>query len=399
MWKTEPDWINGLKGLGWVDGLKGIACILVFSHHFLVGFYPAAYYGKEYQSHVSFDVYFSQSIVGIILNGNFWVYVFCVLSAIVLSYSLNKNDAFYEKLSNGLLKRYFRLALPVFTISVFVLICKNVWGGFTNVVASEMTGSPWLASYYTNPLTIRDLFLSSFVYVWFTGDDKFSGAFWMLTYIFHGSILTYLLNVISHKRSKKVLWLSVIPLFAYIVLDSLLAAYVLGFLLEKCLIEREYTISNRYIQMVIGGTFVITGLLFGGYPSGVVPTNGYHMISNLPFSISPSGFWHLIGSGLLILGIIICGGVQNVLQIKPLVYLGKLSYAVYLIHIPLLFTAGTSIFMWLMPHLSYNQSALVSYIVTLVMLIGISTLFHVTVEVWCGKLLAKIEKGFGADFV
>ena len=90
----------------WLDGWKGILCILIFVHHFCLLFFPAIHYGVNAPSYLQgVDTFLSQSPLSVILNGNYMVALFCVISAVVISRSLiRKQDT--HKLVRVVLKRY-----------------------------------------------------------------------------------------------------------------------------------------------------------------------------------------------------------------------------------------------------------------------------------------------------
>lgn len=111
------------KRIYWIDGLKGIACIMIFVHHFFVGFMPASYYGVGAMQHGNdgWEVLLSQNPASVLINGNFWVCVFCVLSGLVQGYKIFSMESL-DRLPKDMVKRYFRLSLPVFFISLIVYL-------------------------------------------------------------------------------------------------------------------------------------------------------------------------------------------------------------------------------------------------------------------------------------
>lgn len=107
-----------------------------------------------------------------------------------------------DRLPKDMMKRYFRLSLPVFFISLIVyLMIKGEM--IYNVQANQIVQSPWLGTYYSEKKTLKDVFYTSFISVWFVGESTFSNAFWMLKEIFMGSYLTYILSMIGYKKRKK----------------------------------------------------------------------------------------------------------------------------------------------------------------------------------------------------
>ena len=60
--------------IDWMDGLKGLACIIIVIHHFILGYYPAAYLGAGGYSHCvsGADIRFAQSPLAFFTIGDFW---------------------------------------------------------------------------------------------------------------------------------------------------------------------------------------------------------------------------------------------------------------------------------------------------------------------------------------
>ena len=98
-----------------------------------------------------------------------------------------------------MVKRYLRLSLPVFVISIIVFLMMNS-NMFYNTRINDVVGSSWLANYYLSKASLSSLLFSSFVSVWISGDTTFSTAFWMLPYIFIGSYI--LAMIINNKKPR-----------------------------------------------------------------------------------------------------------------------------------------------------------------------------------------------------
>lgn len=76
--------------LDWVDGLRGLACVLMFVHHWMTSFYPSTYNGEMKTSYMPYnlDVKWSAYPISFLTNGNFLLFIFCVVSGLVLSYQI-----------------------------------------------------------------------------------------------------------------------------------------------------------------------------------------------------------------------------------------------------------------------------------------------------------------------
>jgi len=69
-----------------LDGIRGIAAFAVFVCHFIQVFVPHVYYLDAAQGHGLWEDEFATSPFNIIVNGNFAVCLFFVLSGFVLSH-------------------------------------------------------------------------------------------------------------------------------------------------------------------------------------------------------------------------------------------------------------------------------------------------------------------------
>lgn len=366
------------KRIDWVDGLKGIACVLIFCHHFALIFFPATFYGPWVESRLrGIDTYLAQSPLGVALNGNFLLAVFCMLSAFILSLQvMGMEDK--TRLGGVVAKRYFRLMPPLFGVGLVVWVFLR-FGLFTNGEVAAAISSPWVGQYYQGTLSFRQFLESALVNVWFYGDESLSTAFWMLSRLFYGSFLAILLSTVAWKYRKRA-WI-VYTAVAALLFDrsELLLAFALGTLLAWLLQQ------NIRLPKLVPPVAVLLGLLLGGYPSGIAATNLYRYFRGLTFID-----WHILGAFVLLFGILFWEGAQKLLSWRLFTWLGKISYSVYLIHIPLLFSLSTGVFHWAEGKLGYLGSVAVSFGVSLVMLTAMSWLYHRFVETGCGKLQEKL---------
>lgn len=372
------------KRIDWVDGLKGIACILIFCHHFALIFFPATFYGKWVSTRFyGIDTRLAQSPLGVVLNGNFLLAVFCMLSAFILSLQVMKMED-KTRLGAVVAKRYFRLMPPLFGIGLVVWAFLR-FGLFTNAGVVASTGSPWAGVYYQGTMSFRQFLEAALVRVWFYGDESLSTAFWMLSRLFYGSFLSVLLSSVAWKYRKRAWILYVFVAMLLFDQSELLLAFALGTLLAW-LVVQEFRLSKLLAPMA-----VLAGLVLGGYPSGISAENFYRYFRGLTFID-----WHILGAFVLLLGVLSWKGVQKLLSWRLFGWLGKISYSVYLIHIPLLFSLSTGIFLWAEKWLGYLGSVALSFGVSIAVLVTLSWLYHRLVETGCGKLqdrlFARLEK-------
>lgn len=376
------------KRITWLDGIKGIACILVFFHHFFLAFYPATYFGEKGATHLSgMDTQFAQSPLSVVINGNFMVALFCVISGMIVSLQVMSLAENKEKLSEIVFKRYFRLMLPVVPVGIVVYFMLK-YGFFTNLDAAVYTQSNWLSTFYTTSISFYQTLQSLFIQIWFYSDAKLANSFWMLSQLFYGCFLSILLSVISWKARKHTWVIYLITFLFFFQKEDLLMAFVLGTLLA-------WFYKNRYqsSQNFLGVICLIAGIFLGGFPTGVKPTNIYRFLNFETYVV-----WHVFGAALLVYGVCNLRLLQHFFSMRLFKMLGNISYAVYIIQIPILFSLSTEIFILCYRRgMEYWQSTVVSFLVTIVALIALSYLYHRYIERLCNFVQDKIMVFFIAE--
>lgn len=369
------------KRILWLDGVKGLACMLVFIHHYIVGFFPAMYFGDMATSHIGrfpmIEREIAQSPFTAAINGNFMVCLFCMISSMVLSKQVLNSDNKGEVIGRITAKRYFRIAIPVFFSQLLILLMKK-YDLFCSVQAGELTGSyAWLREFYKYPYTIEQLLRCSFVGVPFIGDSTFNTAYWMLNQLLFGGMISVALSAMVVSGKKCALFISAVWAAGLLYCSNFYASFALGVILAILLEETQK--CPQWIAIVL----MILGCFLGAYPSGVQPDNVYrYLYAMVPSGINAYIFWHQIGSMLLLLGISRCEAIKCFFSWNPVLFLGKISYSVYLIHIPLMCSFSCILFLRMQQALveHYSLVCLCILIVTTVVLIILSWVFHNTVE-------------------
>lgn len=389
------------KRIEWIDGLKGLACIFIIFHHFLMGYYPAAYSGDYAYSHMASgaDVAFAQSPLAFFTIGDFWVSIFCLISGFIIANQVWKMTE-DKQFSKALLKRYPRLMLPVLCISIFVFIMLQV-GLFYNSQAAALTRSEWLDMFYHDKSGVIELLTDSLIDDWFVGMRLiYSNAFWMLKDLFMGSFVAYILAAMGKEKKKRMFVVYLFVSLIYLSINSRMADFALGVLAAFLFAqlgqifgpvkEKEKSNNRSWPVIMIGILLLVIGFLLGAYPVECIPTNGYRYllpIQNFLYGrLTPYLFYHKLAAFSLVLGIGMLSQVQKILGSKVCCFLGKISYAVYLIHIPVLFSLTAVLFVKINASTGrYNLAAGVALVISLAVIILLSWLFQKYIEKYCEK--------------
>ncbi len=182
-----------MERMKWIDGLKGIACVGIFYHHFFLRYAPESYYGQS-AGNLKFFIYLSESPLGFLINGNFWVYMFLLISGYVVCRRVVNTS--YGEIPIFTISRYLKLAIPIFISETFyyVFYKLKIGGG-----AQLFTEADNINSFLIVPK-------NAFIQVLFFGDTTFAGAFWMMNLVFLGGLLVIALSSLGKNYRNCLMW-------------------------------------------------------------------------------------------------------------------------------------------------------------------------------------------------
>ena len=324
-----------------LEGLRGIACLNVVLGHFLFSFFPylahdvrpypgavAKYWFEELLRYFPFTfIYLADSAVS----------VFFVLSGYVLTrrfYQTEPPDGF----ESAAVKRYFRLALPALASVMFAWLLFEA-GAYANQLAPELGTAGWVMVFYKDPISLSAAAIRGIIGAPLFGQSELNGPLWTIQIELVGSILLFGCYALFGAKSKIILMLW----FWYF-------AYILG--------GRGPPMLN-YLALLLGSfihlveprlrtsTWLARGcLIFGMVGVSFTHARPYAVIDKLRLpDLAPYGpnfdtdhilFWRTAGAVFLVAGVIGSAAAARVLNYRFLVYLGRVSFAIYLLHFPLI---------------------------------------------------------------
>ncbi|MDE6712707.1 MAG: acyltransferase [Lachnospiraceae bacterium] len=413
-----------------LDGLRGFACLGVFTHHFFLSFFPASYFGAEaaVMTASGFDASLSVEPYSFFVNGNFWVCLFLVISAFLVSNKIfqlrTSYEAFqdgasdgishkkerqggqmpvFETLSATLLKRYLRLMIPAALIGIFSYFLRDLL---------TLTGLNYLGK--VNDCSFPSFLYHAVVHMWIFVDSSVQGPFWMLHYLLFGSYLAILIALATPLKNR---WTPLIHLFLAVVLGILnhyYIAIVLGVMicyLYYCRTALQETsdhgilnklmtllIHNKTLRFATGMLLLLAGLFLGAYPSYVKPDNIYRVFNAYAFR-DPDAYEliHSVAAACLLASFFLLKELADFFSTKPLLFLGKLSFSIYLVHSMLLEHLGYYIMHKTNDLINnYSFAGILTYLILFYLLIPLSLACYYTVERFgnwvCGKLFGSKQK-------
>lgn len=387
--------VQARERLPWIDGLRGLACLAIFAHHFAGCFYPVLLYGSDQPGAGPVGVALAQSPLAVLVNGNFWVCVFFVVGGFVAAWGRFGAEGggrpLLRQLPRQLLHRYLRLTPPVFVISALVLLTLRL-GLMTNMDFAARYGLYWPSIWYADDIyTVRSLCMESFVKLCFVGSDKFVGVLWSVCYLFYGNCLAALLAELGNKKPRLMFALCALLFAAGLLLGMrwcMYACFPLGTVLARLFWEGRFR-----ARPLPGALLILLALVLGAFPTFFTPDNAYRLLDFPVFLTESFVFWHVLAAGMLVTGLCLIPGLRGLFSRRVPLWMGKISFSLYLVHMPLLFSFGTGVFLLLdrPPLDSYPLLTVLTLAATLPALLLLSALFRRFVELPCTRLANKFE--------
>jgi peptidoglycan/LPS O-acetylase OafA/YrhL len=371
--------------INYLNGLRGVAAINVMIMHFFVALAPAMVYGSKYPSHFgSLDQIFSTTPLGLIGAGNFSVCIFFVLSGYVLTQKFFKTKEKSIIISSAV-RRYPRLFIPVFAAVMlsYLLASAGLYRYYIETVMVS-AGSNYRHYWTFTPDILEAIKQAVWTSFFAGGTIQYNPVLWTMTIEFYGSMLVFTMALIfGSLRNRWTFYFAAAVLF----INSYYLAFVIGMVFADVFNSKKplFKTDNRIILFII----LISGLFLGSYPESTLVNNSLYGFLDNGFFESPKMTYHIIGSGMIMYVLLNSKGLQHVFSSPVPVFLGKISYSLYLVHFPIMSSFTCALFLVLYPVLSYVSAALISISLSFLLIIPLSYLFYKHIDM-AGVKLSKI---------
>lgn len=333
-----------------VNGLRGLAALQVVALHYCASFLPffARVAGP---AHYGIEAKLAYSPVFFLIDGYSAVYLFFLMSGFVLTPSFIGSSA---GVPQQIAKRFTRLYIPVVG-AVALSLALTLLLPSAKDFAAQQSHSGWVQALFENPLTVLSVFrefaLNSML-VSYQGTSIFERLFsltsiaesldaplWTIHIEFWGSVLTIFVCAAYQKLPRSFFWLLFLLLLT-LTGTSQFSLFLVGFAIfaaSDWLLKRE-----RRIYLAAGVALIAIA---------IVTSSSMHEEAQKPLLRE-------LSVTALFIGVIFLGARRRLLETGPLLWLGRISFSLYLVHFPILFTVTFLVFRVLITHLSYGIAVL-----------------------------------------
>ncbi|HDR7798113.1 acyltransferase [Bacillus tropicus] len=320
-----------------LDSIRGISSLVVMIGHHLMIF--SAFQNYSYEDNKPFVVYLLKETPArlVFSSGNESVIIFFILSGFVLYTSIQKN---YDSYGAFLLKRICRIYIPYIIAISIAIICQTTMSEYGISYLSEWFNRSWTIESSLSLIAQHILLVGKY------NTDAYNGVIWSLV---HEMRISIIFPVVVTVCLRKTLRYSLLSLFSF----SMCSIAIL-FLFRSSLTLTSYALTLHYTVLFLLGSLVakykndlivfysnctkntkIIWLLFAillYMYEGII--GEIKVLNNFIFR----DYVVAISACLFVILSLSVSTLSSLLRNKYLLYLGKISYSLYLYHIISLFS-------------------------------------------------------------
>ncbi len=343
--------------LDFIEGLKGIGAMQVVVLHYISAFFPvmARFDGAP---RYAFETWFATSPFFFIYNGFAAFNLFFLMSGFVLAPS-------FARITNGwlmqALRRVFRLFLPMAAAFLIAIILFLIFP-HAKENANAIAGSGWLAGSENNPMTFaslaKDMFLNSMIlgyrersiaasigplYPYLTSwSQSINGPFWTLHIILWGSFLLLLMTWLRQRLPRYLFWAASFGVFLVTGTGGF-SMFLIGYFLYDFFLFIQ---KQNFRHIGLAG---IACLVVGLFIINTKDLPQLQPIFDLQNAIRSgptlySEWLNEVGAIFVFAGVLMSAPVTKFLSAPIFLWLGRISFSVFLTHFPILFTISCTVF-------------------------------------------------------
>jgi peptidoglycan/LPS O-acetylase OafA/YrhL len=339
------DMRSDARRLECLDGVRGIAALVVVVFHYLSAFVPALT-----PDQTSDPYWLADTPLAILFNGPFAVVVFFVLSGFVISKSAHKRFPLLPTVA----LRYLRLTVPMLASVLAAWLLLSLFPNQATRLAA-MTGTPWLAKTFNGEVpSLFSAVKDGTFEVYLHGTSRFNNALWSMRPELIGSVGIYILYAFVRRRACIVGALA--ALFFLLLWKGrpyYYEAFIFGALMQEAWTAKRLAGFNPALALLVG---VVLG-------SQSTDFAGRYGLDFLPMPLRPGvedGLLYPVAAALIVYAVLESAALARLFQVRPCLFLGRTSFGLYLIHVPVAYTLimAVAVALWPMSPIALGSGLL-----------------------------------------
>lgn len=359
-----------------LEGIRGFACLMVILSHLVYEYVPHWHANFKFPIKTSIDDFMGNAPLGFIYSGNTAVSIFFVLSGMVLTKVIFNSKTPYRSLTASVIKRYWRLAFPA-TVSCVIIYIVSMMATFIGY-HPQVNNATLLAA-------IKSGAIDSF----FNKDPLYNVVLWTMRIEFLGSLLIFFACACMLNTERKNL---VLVFFSGLTILSITQSsdmYYLLFLLGSAI-----ELNKPKFGFISFISLIVPAIYLSGhhYHSSSYETLNTVVISINKVQIENAQIYNGIAGLMIVLAI--CGfrKAELFFSSPAMVFLGKMSFSAYLIHIVVLYYMNT---IFIEKFQSYSVGAITLSLSSVIFVYLLSIPF----EKYIDRFSIKLSNKVGAFFI
>jgi peptidoglycan/LPS O-acetylase OafA/YrhL len=388
--------------LGWLDGLRGLAAMQVVLLHYASAFLPAMDGIYLPPIHEGWQGLVIAPLV-FLYDGHSAVFLFFIMSGVALTHAFSARPLAYLP---TVMRRVIRLGLPMAAAILLAALLFSLLPD-AHVAAAAQTASSWLRDIGPREISLATIahqiafegLLAGFDGLsllpgWASGAVSlvqdgygFDTPLWTLHIEFCGSLLVMLLVAVRASASTGAYRATCAILGCAFVLSPL-GLFILGH------VAANHLRWVRKGQPVLGAVILGSGILLSSRWITVPILILWRILPPPPLGIQGDSetFQKMIGAVLIFGGLALLPVLQLHLQRPALRWLGRISFSLYLVHLPLEFTGVVAGFTLLERALPYSVAVAVTAVVGIAASLGLAVAF----ERWIDRPAINLSRIVGS---
>ncbi|KAJ5561749.1 hypothetical protein N7535_003790 [Penicillium sp. DV-2018c] len=338
-----------IRPSSWADGLRGIAAVFVVSSHTCLSF--ARHLVPPSFAERGESVLFQRPFFRLVIQGQAWVAIFVVLLGFVNSLKplqLARRGATSDALaalSTGAFRRIGRLVAPAALVTILTwLLCQVGVFQFARRVDAYWlrTTSPEPSLSFVN--AIADL-VWQIARTWMHGENAYDQPQWALLFLLRGSLYVFmtLMALVNTTPLFRVCAQLFLYAYSWANLDGTVGINVFaGMILAELSFYNLTALQPRILFRILPYGLVTLGLYICSYPDQFAGQTAWSsQLESLAEMLFPQGahvgrYYAGLGAQMICLGVILSASMRRILSHPVLLWLGSISFPLYLLHGPLM---------------------------------------------------------------